>query len=173
MVDPAHRSDDLSLCLVDEVSHDIVGTVALADFRQPVLDLDPVAGRTRGHVRIAERISQILIQFRKLAFQLIQKPPQACFYGRAGVPRHQGDYSLLDVTTLQEPGTIQRVKTRLHHARRVADIVQPGRRHQCLYVEPEVVGYPIRGGRNRLHMRPADRQHVSEKALRQSARSLN
>jgi len=138
---------------------------------QPLIDrhLSPI--RAGGQVRERHHIQQLLLrrlEHRKLG---AEAPTRRLELG-AGVVGHQRHQQFRRSTRPEKPGTVERMKARLHQRGRVPDIMQPRRapHHVSISTQTEPAHHLIRARPDPLNVQPA-RTQLAQQRLSQHSRT--
>jgi hypothetical protein len=89
------------------------------------------------------------------------------FNDRAGMVRHQPNHPIGKPPPPQEPCTVKRMKAGIDQTRRIADVVQPRRRHQDIAVVGHSRAQLRRTCADRLNVRPTTWQLGGQILVRQ------
>ena len=164
LLNPPGRRQDLRGSPLHEPRHLVIGTVPAADLHQPVSRPHVVTVRPGRHVAVEQRIGQQRIARRELRRQLSAQAPDISLDLSARVIGNQAHDLLIDTHAAKVARPIQRMEASLHQLGRVADVMQPGRRHQIIR-QRQLLGDPPRTPSHRPDMPPSPRQRISEHSL--------
>jgi|GEM_PF-4456721 len=120
-----HGISEVRPCRTDRGMHFTAWLVACEDLIDAPVEVEPLTGRTSGHVGVDQRVQQRRV-FTLVRFQLGDQTALLSFEDRAGVMRHQADEPTRSIERFEVPSTVERVKAGLSKLRGVAEVMKPG-----------------------------------------------
>ena len=166
LLNPPSRREDLGSSTLDELSHLVIGAIPAADLHQPVGRPYIVTVRAGRHVAVEQNISEQRVSRLELSCEILPKPSDISLDLSAGMISNQANDLAIDANATKVAGAIKRMKARLDQLGRVADVMQPGSRHQ-IRRQREPRRDPPRTASDRADVHPSAGQHIREIALGQ------
>ena len=148
----------------------MIRAVPLLNLIHPVPERHQPAIRRRRQITEHQRISRHRLLRLELSGQLTLQAADPRLIDRARVMSDQPRQPVTRADPPQEPGAIQRMKTRLRQVRGIPDVMKPRRRRQQLIRQAKPGSNLLTTSTSTLNMPPPTRQHRIQIPLRQNTR---
>ena len=150
--------------------HIMIRAVPLLNLIQPVPECHQPAIRCRRQITEHQRVSRHRLLCLELFEQLTLQAADPRLVDSARVMSDQPRQPVIRADPPQEPGAIQRMKSRLRQVRGIPDVMKPRRRRQQLIRQAKPDSNLLTTGTSALDMPPPTRQHRIQIPLRQNTR---
>ena len=148
----------------------MIRTVPLLNLIHPVPERHQPAIRCRRQITEHQRISCHRLLCLELSGQLTPQAADPRLVDSARVMSDQPRQPVIRADPPQEPGAIQRMKSRLRQVRGIPDVMKPRRRRQQLIRQAKPGSNLLTTSTSTLNMPPPTRQHRIQITLRQNTR---
>ena len=148
----------------------MIRAVPLLDLIHPVPERHQPAIRCRRQITEHQRISRHRLLCLELSGQLTLQAADPRLVDSARVMSDQPRQPVIRADPPQEPGAIQRMKSRLRQVRGIPDVMKPRRRRQQLIRQAKPGSNLLTTSTSALDMPPPTRQHRIQIPLRQNTR---
>ena len=150
--------------------HIMIRAVPLLNLIHPVPERHQPAIRCRRQITEHQRISRHRLLCLELFGQLALQAADPRLVDSARVMSNQPRQPVIRADPPQEPGAIQRMKSRLRQVRGIPDVMKPRRRRQQLIRQAKPGSNLLTTSTSTLNMPPPTRQHRIQITLRQNTR---